>query len=88
MARRAVTCGETFARNDECGGVWTEVEEKLCHNVEGEKGFARKEVIGETDCDKYAGQKDKAHDLNRFAANGIDCRNCNPISLSFILAGF
>jgi len=45
----AVTCGEAFAWHDERGAVWSEVEEELSEDVEGEEGMAGQMVVREAD---------------------------------------
>lgn len=63
---------ETFSGHNEGGRVGAEVEEELGEDVEGEQGVAGEMVIGETDDDKEDGEDGETHDLDGFAAEGVD----------------
>ena len=89
MARGTIARRETLSGNDEGGGIRAEVEKELCENIKGEKCFSRKEVIRKSDGDENACKQDESHDLDRFAAQGIDRRDSDPVtccSLAFIAA--
>jgi len=80
MRGRAVSSREAFSWNDEGGCVRTEVEEELCKNEECKQALFAEWVIREADDDENDCQKDKAHKLNRLAADGIHERDCHPVT--------
>ena len=80
MAGRTVPCREAFTRDDEGGGVGAEVEEELGEDVKSEEGTAGEKVVGEADGDKDAGEEDEAHELDGFAAQGVDGCDGNPVT--------
>lgn len=80
MTRGAISCGEAFSGDNEGCSVGSKVEEELGDDVECEEGLAREEMVCEANGDKDAGEDDEAHDLNGFAAYGVDCCDCDPVA--------
>lgn len=79
-----VASREAFTRNDESGGVRTEVEEELGEDEERDEtagaGRGLELVVGETDDDEDDGEHDEAHELDGFAAEGVDGGNGDPVT--------
>lgn len=80
MRAAAVPRREAFTGYNERRSVGTEVEEELREDVECEEGFSRERVVGEADCDEDAGEQDKAHELDGFAAEGVDGGDGYPVA--------
>lgn len=76
----AVTSREAFTGHNERRGVGTEVEKELCEHVHGEKAVFTEFVVGEADDDKDDCQDDEAEELDRFAADGVDGRDRDPVA--------
>ena len=76
----AVAGGETLAGNDEGRSVRAKVEEELAQNVKSEQSTLRELVVGEANNAEEDGEEGEAHQLNRLAANCVDCSNRHPVS--------
>ena len=59
----------------------TKVEEEVGEDVEGEEGAVglQESVVGEADDAEEDGQHDEAHELDGFAANGVDRGDGDPV---------
>jgi len=88
MARGAVSCRKAFTRYYKCRSIWSEIEEELCKDIEAEKCFSGEEMIRESNCDKYTGKNNEAHNLNRLTANCVDGCNCDPVSRNGACTGY
>ena len=75
-----VTSGEAFAGNDKGGCIWSEVEEELSKNVEGQEATLAQLVVGESNDTEENGEDGESHKLDRFATDGVDGGHSNPIA--------
>ncbi|KAH3664884.1 hypothetical protein OGATHE_003699 [Ogataea polymorpha] len=80
MRGRSVSGWEALTRNNEGGGIWTEVLEELGKNIERKKSLVSKFVVGESDNTEDAGQKEERNKLQAFSSNGVDGGNREPVA--------
>ena len=82
MRGGAIAGGEALAGHDEGGGVGAEVEEELAEHVQRQESvlFLAELLVGESDDAEEDGQHDETHELNRLAADSVDCCDCDPVS--------
>ena len=80
MRRRAISRGETFTRYNKRGGIGAEVEEELAEDIQRKEGVLGEFVVGEADDAEEDSQDDEAHQLDGFAADGVDGRDGNPVA--------
>lgn len=71
---------EALARNDEGGGVGTEVEEELAQNVETEFAARANDVVSEAEDAEEDGEESKAHDLDRLATDSVNKSDSDPVT--------
>lgn len=73
---------EALARNNEGGGVGSEVEEELGQDVEGKKTIVRvlERLIGKADDNEQNGQDDEPGELNGLPADSVDSGNSDPVA--------
>lgn len=69
MGSRPVSSWEDFTRDNESGGVWTEVLEKVGQTVEEDESFLSRwcrlhSVVTETHTDEDDGEHDETHELD------------------------
>ena len=76
----AVPRGEAFAGNNKRGGVGAEVEEELAEDIQRKEGVLGEFVVGEADDAEEDGEDDEAHQLDGFAADGVDGRDGDPVA--------
>ena len=77
---RTISRREDFTRNDESRGVGTEILEEIAETVKSKQSPRRDFVETETDNTEENSKHGETTDLDRFAANGIDGSNGNPIA--------
>ncbi len=80
MRGRSVAGRETFAGNDECGCIGSEVEEELSQNVEGQKTVLTQVAVGKSNDDEDYREKSESHQLDRLSSDGVDGCNSNPVT--------
>lgn len=79
---RPIPRGEALARNDERGGVGSEVKEELRDHIQPQKTIVRvlQRVIGESNDNEESSQHDETHQLDRLATNPVHRRNSHPVA--------
>lgn len=80
MRSRAISRGEAFTRDNESSSIRTEVLEKVAETIEGEQALGIDLVETESNDTEKDREHSKTADLNRFAADGIDGCNRNPVA--------
>lgn len=76
----AVAGREALSRDDEGGGIGTEVEEELAENVESKLAVSSNDVVTETENAEEDGEQSETHKLDRLAANGVNKGNSDPVT--------
>ena len=77
---RSVSGREAFSWHNKCGGVGSEVEEELGQYVKSHESTFVELVVSKTDDGEDDGEQNEAHQLNRFAANGVDSCDSDPVT--------
>ena len=80
VARRAHARGEDFRRRDEGGRVGSEVEEELCQNIQNQQVSVCEVSPGEAEDAEEERQDGEAADLDRLAAELVDCEDGEPVA--------
>ncbi|EEQ40781.1 conserved hypothetical protein [Clavispora lusitaniae ATCC 42720] len=80
MRSRSVSGWENLTRNDESGGVRTEVSEELRQNVQGQLTVVTKLLVGETKDNENDSQDDETTQSNWLSADGINGSNGEPVT--------
>lgn len=84
MSRRAVACWKHLTRNDESGGIGTEVLEEIGETVEEYKnskfGLLNKRIVAKAHAAEDNGERNETHDLNRLAAPRVDQKKSSPVT--------
>ena len=80
MAGRPVPCREALAGNDEGRRIWAKVEEEIGDNVAREEASRADLVISKAHDAEEDGQDGETHELDWFAANGIDKSDRDPVT--------
>lgn len=73
MASGSVSCGKTFARDDEGCGVRSHVEEVICDNIKSQQSPLTKAVVAESQYAKGDGKNNESDYLKGLAANAVNC---------------
>jgi hypothetical protein len=80
MRSRTISRGENFAGNNKGRGIGTEVLEKIAETVKRKQSIGGNLVETKSDDSEKQRKYGKTADLNRFATNGIDCCDRDPIA--------
>ena len=76
----AVSRRETFTRYNKSGGVGAEVEEELAEDIQRKEGVLGEFVVSEADDAEEDGEDDETHQLDGFAADGVDGCDSDPVA--------
>lgn len=80
MRRRSVSSWEALARNNEGGGVRSEVEEELSEYVKCKQSTVAEVIEGEANYDEEDSEDDETHQLDGLSANGVNQGDSNPVT--------
>lgn len=80
MTGGPIASREAFTRNDEGGGVGSEVEEEIGQAVASNESTGADDVVSEADDAEEDREQDEPDKLNRLAANGIDGCHSEPVT--------
>jgi len=80
MRGRSVAGWEAFSRNDEGGGVGSEVEEELSQDIKSQETTLMQFVVREADDNEDDSEQDETHKLNGFPTDGVDRSDGDPIT--------
>jgi hypothetical protein len=76
----SIPSGEDLTRNDESGGVGAKVLEKVGKAIERKQSAGGDLVETKADNTEQDSKDGKTSDLDRLAADGVDCCNRNPVA--------
>jgi len=77
---RSVAGWEALSRNNESGGVWTEVEEELGKDVAGKETVSSNDVVTETHDTEDDGEDGETHQLNWLTTDSVDKSDGDPVT--------
>ena len=76
---RSISGWEDLTRDNERGGIGTKVLEEIAKTIKSEESASGNDVVSETDNTEKDGENNEAHELNGFAADGVNSCNGDPV---------
>jgi hypothetical protein len=80
VGSRSVTSWEDLTRYNECGGVGSEILEKVAKAVKREESPCGDDMVSEPDNAEKDGENNETHELDGFAANSVNCCDGDPVT--------